>query len=73
MLTRVNDDIDGEYQLCIKISDAVYTDEAGIKSIKTKLFFSNEYYNCKLNQSNNLFSEQCRWEKDPIHPESTKG
>ncbi len=43
-LTRV---LDGEYQLCIKISDPVYDDIAGIKSIKTKLFFSNEYYNRK--------------------------
>jgi hypothetical protein len=41
--------IDGEYQLCLRIADAVYADEnAGIKSIKTKLFFSNEYYSCKI-------------------------
>lgn len=39
--------LDGEYQLCLKISDSVYTDIAGIKSVKTKLFFSNEYYNRK--------------------------
>lgn len=41
--------IDGEFKLCMKIADKVYDDpKAGIKSIKTKLFFSNEYYNCKL-------------------------
>ena len=42
-MTRVS--LDGEYQLCIKISEPVFTDAAGIKSVKTKLFFSNEYYN----------------------------
>ena len=40
--------VDGEYQLCMRISEPVFADEyAGIKSIKTKLFFSNEYYSCK--------------------------
>ena len=43
--------IDGEYQLCMRITEAVYADEyAGIKSIKTKLFFSNEYYSGKFNR-----------------------
>lgn len=32
----------------MRIAEAVYADEyAGIKSIKTKLFFSNEYYSGK--------------------------
>lgn len=37
----------GEFKLCFKIATAIYDDVAGIKSVKTKLFFSNEYYNCK--------------------------
>ena len=41
-------DIDGEFKLCVRIADKVFEDAAGIKSIKTKLFFSNEYYNCNL-------------------------
>ena len=39
--------LDGEYQLCMKISEPVFSDVAGIKSVKTKLFFSNEYYNSR--------------------------
>ena len=46
--TRSDICVDGEYQLCMRIAEAVYADEyAGIKSIKTKLFFSNEYYSGK--------------------------
>ena len=44
-VTRVY--VDGEYQLCMKISEPVFSDAAGIKSVKTKLFFSNEYYNSR--------------------------
>lgn len=48
ILSQANVHIDGEYTLCMKIADSVFVDrEAGIKSIKTKLFFSNEYYSCK--------------------------
>jgi hypothetical protein len=51
-MTRVS--ADGEYQLCMKISEPVFSDVAGIKSVKTKLFFSNEYYNSKSIMINNL-------------------
>ncbi len=50
-VSYISDDafIDGEYQLCMRIAEAVYANEyAGIKSIKTKLFFSNEYYSGKF-------------------------
>ena len=44
-------DIDGEFKLCVQINDKVYDDIAGIKSVKTKLMFSNEYYSSKLKGS----------------------
>ena len=31
----------------MKISEPVFSYVAGIKSVKTKLFFSNEYYNSR--------------------------
>ncbi len=40
--------IDGEYKLCIKLSDDLYKKIEGVKDIKTQLKFSNEYYKCKL-------------------------
>jgi hypothetical protein len=36
--------IDGEFKLCFKFADKVYDDPMGVKSVKAKLFFSNEYY-----------------------------
>lgn len=38
--------VDGEFKLCMKISENVF-DLEGVKEIKTQLKFSNEYYNCK--------------------------
>lgn len=43
--------LDGEFKLCMRIDDSIFSEgENGIKSVKTKLFFSNEYYNCKQTQ-----------------------
>jgi hypothetical protein len=34
--------------MCVKVSDALYADSAAnVKFVKMKMFFSNEYYNCK--------------------------
>ena len=52
--------IDGEYQLCIQVSEAVFLDpSSAIKSVKTKLFFSNEYYSGKSRspESNIIFGK----------------
>jgi|LauGreDrversion4_2_1035121.scaffolds.fasta_scaffold281146_2 hypothetical protein len=36
----------------MRIAESVFADEnAGIKSIKTKLFFSNEYYSCNCHDT----------------------
>ena len=36
----------------MRIDDSIFSEgENGIKSVKTKLFFSNEYYNCKHTQT----------------------
>jgi hypothetical protein len=42
--------------LCIKISDQVFEGSAGIKSVKTKLFFSNEYYQRKRKLPDDSFA-----------------
>jgi hypothetical protein len=51
--------IDGEFKLCIRIDAKVFEDPMGIKSVKTKLFFSNEYYNRMhtFTRVNHSFSE----------------
>ena len=36
--------VDGEFKLCIKLNDKLFDDKLGVKYVKTKLFFSNEYY-----------------------------
>jgi len=60
--------IDGEYQLCMRIADAVFADQdAGIKSIKTKLFFSNEYYSCMWYLCISFISYSCRQEKEGLN------
>lgn len=43
----------------MRIDDSIFSEgENGIKSVKTKLFFSNEYYNCKHTQYINEVSER---------------
>ncbi|TNV84016.1 hypothetical protein FGO68_gene3495 [Halteria grandinella] len=71
-LLTYNSTKNGEFRLCIRIDSKVYDDPMGIKSIKTKLFFSNEYYN--LNDTKRKPSQPTQEEKDPsgLSPDQLK-